>query len=83
MIQLWKVNSNSDSWHVDNGDVYVKLIHPKGLSMLFKWLLKEGKCWVALNNVVTVLKPPKFTQSGRSFTFDDENDIKGVISTRT
>ena len=46
--------------------------------MLFKWPLKEGECWVALNNVIKVFKPPKSNQSGRNFTFD-ESDIKDVI----
>ena len=64
---------------IDNGDVYVKFMHPKGPSMLFKWPLKEDECWVALNNVIKILKPPKSNQSGRNFTFD-ENDIKDVIS---
>ena len=64
---------------IDNGDVYVKFMHPKGPSMLFKWHLKENKCWVALNNVIEILKPPKPNQSGRNFTFD-ENEIKDVIS---
>ena len=60
---------------IDNGDVYVKFIHPKGPSMLFKWPSKEDECWVALNNVIKILKPPKSNQSERNFTFD-ENDIK-------
>ena len=47
--------------------------------MLFKWPLKEDECWVALNSVIKILKPPKSNQSGRNFTFD-ENDIKDVIS---
>ena len=64
---------------IDNGDVYVKFMHPKGSSMLFKWPLKEDECWVALNNVIKILKPPKSNQSGRNFTFD-ENDIKDIIS---
>ena len=64
---------------IDNGDVYVKFMHPKGPSMLFKWPLKEDECWVALNNIIKILKPPKSNQSGRNFTFD-ENDIKDVIS---
>ena len=34
---------------IDNGDVYVKFMRPKGPSMLFKWLSKEDECWVALN----------------------------------
>ena len=45
----------------------------------FKWPLKEDECWVALSNIIKVLKPPKSNQSGRNFTFD-ENDIKDVIS---
>ena len=66
---------------IDNGDVYVKIMHSqaKGPSMLFKWSLKEDECWVALNNVIKILKLPKSNQSGRNFTFD-ENDIKDVIS---
>ena len=64
IVQLWKVNSNPDSRHIDNGDVYVKFIHPKGMSILFKWPLKEDECWVALNNVIKALKPPKSNQSG-------------------
>ena len=60
---------------IDNDNVYVKFMHPKGPSMLFKWPLKEDECWVALNNVIKVLKPPKSNQSGRNFTFD-ENDIR-------
>ena len=64
---------------IDNGDVYVKFMHPKGPSMLFKWPLKEDECWVALNSAIKILKPPKSNQSGRNFTFD-ENDIKDVIS---
>ena len=47
--------------------------------MLFKWSLKEDESWVALNNVIQILKPPKPNKSGRKFTFD-ENDIKDVIS---
>ena len=54
-------------------------MHPKGPSMLFKWPLKENECWVALNNVIKIVKLPKSNQSGRNFTFD-ENDIKDVIS---
>ena len=46
--------------------------------MLLKWPLKEGECWVALNNVIKVFKPPKSNQSGRNFIFD-ESDIKDVI----
>ena len=64
---------------IDNGDVYVKFMHPKGPSMLFKWPLKEDECWVALNSAIKILKPPKSNQSGRNFTFD-ENDIKDIIS---
>ena len=60
-------------------DVYVKFMHPKCPSMLFKWPSKEDEYWVALNNVLKVLKPPKSNQSGRNSTFD-ENDIKDVIS---
>ena len=55
---------------IDNVDVYVKLMQPKGPSMLFKWPSKEDECWVALNNVIKILKPPKSNQSGRNFTFD-------------
>ena len=54
-------------------------MHPKGPSMLFKWPSKEDERWVALNNIIKFLKPPKSNQSGRKFTFD-ENDIKDVIS---
>ena len=64
---------------IDNGDVYVKLMNPKGPSMLFKWPSKEDESWVALNNAIKVLKPPNSNQSGRSFTFE-ESDIKDVIS---
>ena len=64
---------------VHNGNVYVKFMHPRGPSMLFKWPSKEDKRWGALNNIIKVLKPPKSNQSGRKFTFD-ENDIKDVIS---
>ena len=63
---------------IDNA-VYVKFIDPKCPSMLFKWSLKEDESWVALNNVIQILKPPKPNKSGRNFTFD-ENDIKDVIS---
>ena len=66
---------------VDNGDVYVKLMNPKGPSMLFKWPSKEDESWVVLNNAIKVLKPPNSNQSGRSFTFD-ESDIKDVISVK-
>ena len=64
---------------IDNGDVYVKFMYPKGPSMFFKWSLKEDECWIALNNVIKILKPPKSNQSWRNFTFD-ENDTKDVIS---
>ena len=61
---------------IDNADVYVKFMQPKGPSMLFKWPSNEDECWVALKKV---LKPPKSNQSGRKSTFD-EIDIKDVIS---
>ena len=64
---------------IDNGDVHVKCVPLKGSSMLFKWPLKEDECWVALSSVMKVLRPPKSSQSGRNFTFD-ENGIKDVIS---
>ena len=64
---------------IDNADVYVKFMHPKCPSMLFKRSLKEDESWVALNNVIQILKPPKPNKSGRNFTFN-ENDIKDVIS---
>ena len=54
-------------------------MHPKGPSMLIKWPSKEDECWVALNNVIMVLKLPKSIQSGGNLTFD-ENDITDVIS---
>ena len=38
----------------------------------------EDELWVALNNAIKVLKPPKSNQKGRNFTFD-ENNIKDVI----
>ena len=57
----------------------VKFMHLKGPSILFEWPSMEDECWVALNNVIKILKPPKSNQSGRNFTFD-ENDIKDVIS---
>ena len=66
---------------LDNGDVYVKLMHPNGPLMLFKWSSKEDEGWVTLNDVIKVLKPPKSNQSGRNFTFI-ENGIKVVISTK-
>ena len=47
--------------------------------MLIKWPSKEDECWVALNNVIMVLKLPKSIQSGGNLTFD-ENDITDVIS---
>ena len=64
---------------IDNDDVYVKFMYPKGPSMHFKWPSKEDECWIALNNVLKVLKPPKCNQSERNFTFD-ENDTKDAIS---
>ena len=54
-------------------------MHPKGPSMLFQWPSKEDECWVALNSVIKILKPPKSNQLGRNFKFD-ENDIKDIIS---
>ena len=56
-------------------------MHPKGPSRLFQWRSKEDECWVALNNVIKILKPPKSNQSGRNFKFD-ENDIKDIISVK-
>ena len=47
--------------------------------MLFKWPSKEDE--VALNNVIKILKPQKSDQSGRNFTFD-ENDNKDVLSVK-
>ena len=51
---------------IDNGDDYLKFMHPESLSMFLKWPSKEDECWVALNNVIKVLKPPKSNQSGRN-----------------
>ena len=39
---------------VDNA-VFVSSMHAKGLSLLFKWSLKEDECWDALNNDIEVL----------------------------
>ena len=66
---------------IGNGDDYAKFMHPKGRSIFFKWPSKEDEFWVALNNIIKVLKPPKSNQSGRNFTFD-ENNIKDVISVK-
>ena len=64
---------------IDNGNIYVKFMHPKAPSMLFKWPTNEDEYCFALNNVIKVFRPPKSNQSGRNFTFD-ENDIKDVFS---
>ena len=49
------------------GEVYVKFMHLKVLSMLFKWSSKEDECWFTLNNDINVLKPQKSKQPGRMF----------------
>ena len=64
---------------LDMSIVSIKFMYPKGLSMLFKWPSKKDECWVALNNVIKVLKPPKSNQLGRNFTFDEKNN-KDTIS---
>ena len=61
---------------IDNGDIYVKFMHPKEPSMLLKWPSKQDECWAALNNVIKVLKPPKANQSGRNFTFNEKVTLK-------
>ena len=49
------------------GDVCIKFMHPKVLSMLLKWLSKEDECWVNLSNVINVLKPQKSKQPRKMF----------------
>ena len=56
---------------IENKDVNVKFMHPKGPALNFFWPTKDDTCWVPISNVLCRVNPPKISLTGRFYIFDD------------
>jgi len=53
----------------EENDIQVTFMHPHGPAKSFKWPSKPDVCWVPLEGILSVLRPP-VTSNGRQYYID-------------
>ena len=58
---------------IENNDVNVKFMHPKGPASKFFWPSKDDVCWVPAKNLICEVKPPEASTTGRFYVLEEVN----------
>ena len=70
-----------DRWYIgivekldsDNGDIFVKFMHPNGPSFSFFWPKHEDLCWVPSEHILCVVDSPDPLTSRGGYKFSVKN----------
>jgi len=62
---------------VENSDVHVIFLHPKGPAVQFFWPSRDDICWIPINDIVTKVEAPVSGSTGRFYRFEHD-DVKRV-----
>ena len=67
---------------MENQDLNIKFLHPKGPAVEFFWPRRNGICWISISNVIYKVQPPESSTTGRLYKFhwDDISHIKSLVS---
>ena len=67
---------------MENQDLSIKSLHPKGPAVQFFWPRRNGISWIPISNVICKVQPPESSTTGRFYEFhsDDISHIKSHVS---
>ena len=58
---------------VENNDVNVSFMHPKGPATKFFWPSRDDICWVPVENIICEVNAPEASTTGRFYIFEKIN----------
>ena len=66
---------------VDDGDVNVKFLHPKGLALKFLWPRRDDICWIPTEDFYKEVESPSTGSTVRYYSFDEKviNDVNNFF----
>ena len=67
---------------MENQDLNIKFLHPKGPAVLFFWPSRDEICWIPISNVICKVQPPESSTTYRFYEFHsgDISHIKSLIN---
>ena len=68
---------NANFVSVENGDVNIKFLHPKGPASKFFWPRRDDICWIPIEDFYGEVDAPSTGSTWRYYSFDEKvmNDI--------
>ena len=73
---------NANFVSMDNQDLNIKFLHPKGLAVQFFWPSKDDIWWIPISNVICKVQPPESSTASRFYKFhsDGISHIKNLVN---
>ena len=67
---------------MENQDLNIKFLHPKGFTVQFFWPSRDEICWIPISNVICKVQPAESCTNGRFYKFhsDDISHIKSLVN---
>ena len=67
---------------MENQDLNIKFLHPKGPAVQFFWPSRDEICWIPISNVICKVQPPESSTTCRFYEFHsgDISHIKSLIN---